>query len=92
MIFGNGQFDRSPYGTGTAARLSVLFNKGILKINESFIHEGIINTLFSAKILQIVKVGPYDAVIPEITGRAFVTQITNIIINPHDLLKNGFII
>ena len=92
VVFGNGQFDRSPCGTGTAARLSVLFNKGMLKVNESFIHESIINTLFSAKILQTVKVGAYDAVIPEITGRAFITQITNILINPHDPLKNGFII
>ncbi len=92
VVFGDGQFDRSPCGTGTAARLSVLFNKGILKVNESFIHESIINTSFSAKILQTVKVGHYDAVIPEITGRAFVTQITNIIINPHDPLKNGFLI
>jgi len=91
VVFGNGQFDRSPYGTGTAARLSILYKKGLLNINEPFIHESIINTLFSAKILKTVKVGPYDAVIPEITGRAFITQMTKVIINPNDPLKYGLI-
>jgi proline racemase len=90
MVFGNGQFDRSPCGTGTAAVVSTLYHKGHLKINEKFIHESIINTQFTARILETVKVGPYDAVIPEITGRAFITQISQVLIDPDDYLKNGF--
>jgi len=90
VIFGNGQFDRSPCGTGTAARLSVLYNKSLLRLGETFIHESIINTSFRARILQTTKVGTYDAVIPEIIGRAFITQIAHIIINPNDPLKSGF--
>ena len=90
VVFGNGQFDRSPCGTGTAARLSVLYDKGLLGVGETFIHESIINTSFRARILQTTKVGPYDAVVPEITGRAFITQIAHVIINPDDPLKDGF--
>jgi len=90
VVFGDGQFDRSPCGTGTAARLSALYNKGLLRVGETFIHESIINTTFKARILQTTKVGPYEAVIPEITGRAFITQLAHIIINPDDPLKNGF--
>lgn len=90
VVFGNGQFDRSPCGTGTAARLSVLYSKGLLGVGETFVHESIINTSFRAWILQTTKVGPYDAVVPEITGRAFITQISQIIIDPDDPLKNGF--
>ena len=90
VVFGNGQFDRSPCGTGTAARLSMLYSKGLFGVGETFIHESIINTSFRARILQTTKVGPYDAVVPEITGRAFITQIAHVIIDPDDPLKNGF--
>jgi len=90
VLFGKGQFDRSPCGTGTSSRISVLYSKGLLNINEEFIHESIINTQFKARILETTKVGSYEAIIPEITGRAFVTQISQLIINPDDPLKNGF--
>ena len=90
VVFGLGQYDRSPCGTGTSARISILYNKGLLKPGEVFTHESIINTNFRAKILQTTKVGSYDAIIPEVTGRAFVTQISQVIINPDDILKNGF--
>jgi proline racemase len=90
VIFGDGQFDRSPCGTGTAARLSTLYSRGLYGVGETFIHESIINTSFRAKVLETTRVGPYDAIVPEITGRAFITQIAHIIINPDDPLKNGF--
>jgi len=90
VLFGKGQFDRSPCGTGTSSRISVLYSKGLLKINEDFIHESIINTQFKARILETTKIGPYEAIIPEVTGRAFITQISQLIINPDDPLKNGF--
>lgn len=90
VVFGKRQFDRSPCATGTVARLACMYNKGLIKPGESFIHESIINTTFESKILRIVKVGPYCAVVAEITGRAFVTQITNLIISSKDPLRNGF--
>lgn len=90
VLFGKGQFDRSPCGTGTSARISALYSKGLLNLNEDFIHESIINTQFRVKILQTTKVGSYDAIIPEVTGRAFITQISQLIINPDDPFKNGF--
>jgi len=90
VLFGKGQFDRSPCGTGTSARISSLYSKGLLKLNEDFIHESIINTQFKARILKTTKVGSYDAIIPEITGRAFITQISQLILNPDDPFKNGF--
>lgn len=90
VVFGEGQYDRSPCGTGTAARLSVLFKKGLVEIGESYTHESIINTIFRSRILRTTKVGRNDAVVPEITGRAFITQIAQILITPDDPLKNGF--
>lgn len=90
VVFGKGQFDRSPCGTGTAARLSVMYSKELIKVGGEFIHESIINTTYRAKILRTTRVGPYEAVVPEITGRAFITQIATVIVDPEDPLRNGF--
>lgn len=90
VVFGEGQYDRRPCGTGTAARLSVLYKKGLVEIGEPYTHESIINTILRVRILRTTKVGRYDAVVPEITGRAFITQIAQILITPDNPLKNGF--
>lgn len=90
VVFGNGQFDRSPCGTGTAARLAAMHSLGLIKLGECFIHESIINTIFKARIIDVVKMGSYNAIIPEITGRAFITQISNVIIDSRDPLWRGF--
>jgi len=90
VIWGEGSVDRSPCGTGSAARVATLFSKGILKENDLFIHESIINTIFKIKIVGITKVGPYKAIVPEITGRAYVTQIAHLLINKKDPLWRGF--
>ena len=90
VVFGKGQFDRSPCGTGTAARVATLHSKGLLDTGEAYIHESIINTRFRAKILETTKIGYLDAVVPELTGRAFITQISHTVIHPEDPLKNGF--
>jgi len=90
VVFGNGQFDRSPCGTGTAARLATMHSLGLIKPKQVFIHESIINTTFKARILETTKIGPYPAVIPEITGSAFITQMTNVLIDYRDPLWKGF--
>ncbi|MBS7652846.1 proline racemase family protein [Candidatus Bathyarchaeota archaeon] len=90
VVFGRGQFDRSPCATGTAARLATMYVKGLIEVDEPFIHESIINTTFRARILRTTRVGGYEAIIPEITGRAFITQLVKVMINPDDPLKYGF--
>ena len=90
VVFGKSQFDRSPCATGTAARLASMYSKGLIKPGELFVHESVINTTFRSKILETVKIGRHDAVVPEITGRAFITQVSNLVINPEDPFRNGF--
>jgi proline racemase len=90
VVFGRGQFDRSPCGTGTAARLSVMYSKGVIKPGDEFIHESIINTTYRAKIVETTRIGPYEAIVPEITGRAFITQVATVIIDSEDPLWRGF--
>jgi len=86
---GNG-IDRSPCGTGTCAKMASLYAKGELGLNEEFITESILNTLFKGKLIKEVKVGNFKAVVPEITGTAYITGINQFVIDPEDPFKHGF--
>ena len=70
-IFGNGEFDRSPCGTGTAARMACLHANEEMDIGDMLLHESVIGTVFEGRILSPVKVGGYRAVIQEIYGTAY---------------------
>ena len=86
----DGQIDRSPCGTGTSAKVATLWAKGELKIGEEFVYESVINTKFIGKALRETKVGPYKAIIPEITGSAYITGHSQFFIDENDPVKYGF--
>ncbi|QSX05960.1 proline racemase family protein [Sedimentibacter sp. zth1] len=90
VVFGAGQVDRSPCGTGTSAKIATLFSKGILKINEEFVYESITGTLFKAKAIDEIKVGEYNGIVPQITGKAYITGFNHFVIDEDDPLKYGF--
>ncbi|MGD0782229.1 MAG: proline racemase family protein, partial [Candidatus Aminicenantales bacterium] len=54
-----GAIDRSPCGTGTSAKMAALYAKGRLGLNEDFIHEGILGTVFTGRLVEETRVGPY---------------------------------
>jgi proline racemase len=84
------EFDRSPCGTGTSAKMALLYKKNKLKIGEEFIHESIVGSLFRCKVLEETIVGSYPAVITEITGSAWVTGMHTFLIDPEDPFPEGF--
>lgn len=90
VVFGEGQLDRSPCGTGTSAKVATLYAKGELGLNEEFVYESITGTMFRAKAVRETAVGDFKAIIPEITGSAYITGINEFIIDPDDPLKYGF--
>ena len=90
VVFGSGQIDRSPCGTGTSAKMATLHAKGQLEINKTFVYESIINTKFRGRILEETKIGEFDAIIPEITGSAYITGFNHIIVDEDDPVKYGF--
>ncbi|HHY37432.1 MAG TPA: proline racemase [Clostridia bacterium] len=92
VVFPPGAIDRSPCGTGTSAKVATLYAKGELKLGEEFVHESLIGTIFRAKAVEEAKAGPYSAVLPEVTGSAYVTGIHQFVVDPEDPLKNGFLL
>ena len=87
-----GVIDRSPCGTGTCAKMASLFEKKLLELNTDFVHEGILGTTFTGRLLRKTKVGSYDAVVPTITGRAWITGFAQYVIDDSDPFPEGFTI
>lgn len=85
-----GAIDRSPCGTGTCARMAVLHAKGQLGLHEDFRHESVIGTLFTGRLIEEVQVGPYRAVVPTITGQAWITGTASYVVDPTDPFPQGF--
>jgi proline racemase len=86
----DGQIDRSPCGTGTCAKVATLYARGELKLGEEFVYESVINTKFIGKALRETKVGEYYAIIPEVTGSAYITGYSKHLIDDKDPIKYGF--
>lgn len=85
-----GVLDRSPCGTGTSARMAVEHARGRLAIGQDFVHEGILGTTWTGRLLREASVGPYRAVVPELTGRAWITGRTEFVVDPDDPFPEGF--
>jgi proline racemase len=84
--------DRSPCGTGTSARLADLWARGQIVIGEPFVHESIIGTLFEGRVASSTQVGPFEAVVPEITGRAYLAGFGQLVLRPDDPFPAGFLL
>ena len=85
-----GWLDRSPCGTGTSARLAQLHARGELAVGEPWVHESVIGSRFTGRIVAETEVGGRPAVVPEITGRAWVTGRAEYVLDPEDPFPAGF--
>ena len=85
-----GAIDRSPCGTGTSARMAVLHAKGALGLDEDFRHEGILGTVFTGRLVEELRVGDRGAVVPTITGSAWITGFASYVVDPSDPFPEGF--
>ncbi len=89
VIFG-GAVDRSPCGTGTSAKLAALSHYGKLNKGEKFVYESIIGSQFEGEIVDYTTVGEYDAVVPMITGSAYIVGFNNLVWDITDPFYDGF--
>jgi proline racemase len=85
-----GAIDRSPCGTGTCAKMATLHARGRLTIGEPFRHEGVLGTVFTGTLLEETSVGPYRAVVPELSGTAWITGFAQYVVDPQDPFPEGF--
>jgi proline racemase len=82
--------DRSPCGTGTCAVLAVLDAMGVVSGDRPFVHESVIGTTFSARVIDRLDVGGLPAITPELAGEAWITGEHTFVVHPGDPLAGGF--
>ncbi|CAB9521333.1 Trans-3-hydroxy-L-proline dehydratase [Seminavis robusta] len=86
--------DRSPCGTGTCAVMAVLHARGELQVGEPFVHESIVGTQFVGTIVQGTTVSSEEdhrpAIIPQVEGSAYITQYSQVVLDPEDPFPEGY--
>lgn len=90
VVISPGRLDRSPCGTGTSARLALMHTRGEIAVNETFDHVSVLGTHFLGRVEATTTVGDRPAVINSISGRGWISGVTNYTLDPDDPFPEGF--
>ena len=90
MVIHPGWFDRSPCGTGTSARMAQLHARGELPLETDFSNESFIGRTFTGRLIAETNVGEKPAVVPTITGRAWIMGTSQVYLSSDDPFPRGF--
>lgn len=85
-----GKVDRSPTGTALSARMAVLHARGLMAVGDRLTARSVIGSRFSGSILSETVVGGRPAILPEISGRGWITGIHQHILDPSDPWPEGY--
>jgi len=91
VIYGESHADRSPCGTGTAAKLTLLHYYGKIQMNQRYINYSPLGTSFDAMLVKKERIGSVDGYIAQIKGMAYLTGVHHFIVEDNDPFQKGFI-
>lgn len=91
-VFADGEVDRSPCGSGTAARVALLADAGQLHPGDELRHESVVGSVFHARIAHLTNAHGLPAVVPAVTGTAYATGTCRFTVDPDDTLLPGFVL
>ncbi len=91
-VFADGELDRSPTGSGVSGRMALHLDQGLISEQQTLIAESISGSCFLGKTVQRLEYAGIPAVVPEITGTAYITGKNHFYIDPDDPLKDGFLL
>ncbi|MEJ2640451.1 MAG: proline racemase family protein [Desulfosarcinaceae bacterium] len=92
VIYGESHMDRSPCGTGTAAKMTLLHHRGALKPGDLYRNTSPLGTVFEGRIIKTVKIGPFNGVVAQIRGNAQITGFHQFVQDPRDPFPEGFLL
>jgi trans-L-3-hydroxyproline dehydratase len=91
-IFADGELDRSPTGTGVSGRAAIHYSQGDVALGQELEIESIIGSTFQVSCVEETRVGELPAVIPEVTGSAYLTGRHEFVLDQGDPLREGFLV
>jgi proline racemase len=92
VVYGEFHMDRSPCGTGTAAKMTLLHHRGALEPGEVYRNRSPLGTVFEGRIVDTVKIGPFDGIVAQIRGNAQITGHHQFVLDPHDPFPEGYLL
>jgi trans-L-3-hydroxyproline dehydratase len=92
VVVAPGRLDRSATGTGLSARLAVLHARGLMEAGDAMTHASPIGSTFDGRIVEETRVGDRAAIVPAIRGSAWITGITQVLIDPADPFPEGYLL
>jgi len=92
LVWGPGQVDAAPCGSGTCARLALFHHRGLMGVGSTFTSEGLLGLSFSARIGGETQVEGRPAILPEITGSAYLTGFSQFLFDPDDPVRAGYLL
>ncbi|MCG8733848.1 proline racemase family protein [Tenacibaculum finnmarkense] len=91
-IFAEGEVDRCPTGSGVSGRMAIHKKRNEIDFNQTMSIESITDSVFIGSVVSQEKYGSFNAVIPQVSGTAYITGINTFVIDPNDPMKDGFIL
>lgn len=92
VVIAPGRLDRSATGTGLSARMAVLHARGAMRVGDAMTHASVIGTTFDGRIVGEATVGGRPAIVPAIRGSAWITGITEVLLDPDDPFPEGYLL
>ncbi len=92
VVVAPGRLDRSATGTGLSARMAVLHARGVMKMGDAMTHASVIGSTFDGRIVAETTVGGRSAIVPAIRGSAWITGITQVVVDPSDPFPEGYLL
>jgi len=92
LVWGPGQVDAAPCGSGTCARMALFHHRGLMSVGSTFVSRGLLGLDFTGRIAGETQVEGKPAILPEITGTAFVTGSSQFLFDPADPVRAGFLL
>jgi len=92
LVWGPGQVDAAPCGSGTCARMALLHSRGLMAVGSTFVSRGLLGLDFTGRIAGETRVEDRIAILPEVTGTAYLTGFSQFLFDPADPLRAGFLL
>jgi trans-L-3-hydroxyproline dehydratase len=90
VVVSPGRLDRSATGTGLSARMAVLHARGLMSAGDAMTHASAIGSTFEGRIVAETVVADRPAIIPAIRGSAWITGISQLLVDPSDPFPEGY--
>jgi len=92
VVVAPGRLDRSATGTGLSARMAALKARGLMRVGDEMRHASVLGTTFDGRIVAEAEVGGRPAIVPAIRGSAWITGITQVLVDPTDPFPEGYLL